>query len=48
MEQYIPREHTHHLGVTLDRTLSYKEQHKYEGAHPKQPPEEVIKLQIGL
>ena len=42
-------EHTAHpkyLGVTLDRTLSYK-QHKDEGGHTQQPPEEVSKLQMG-
>ena len=39
-----------YLGVTLDRTLSYKKhtQHKDEGGHPKQPPKEIIKLKMGL
>ena len=39
--------HPKYLGVILDRTLSYK-QHKDKGSHAKQPPEEVIKLQVGL
>ena len=41
--------HTKLLGVTLDRTLSYKQHiHKDEGGHPKQPPDEVIKHQVVL
>ena len=45
--------HPKYLGVILDRTLSYKKRthntkNNDEGGHPKQPPEEVIKLQMGL